>query len=46
VSVDTLVARSGLTADKVSSMLLLLELEGHVSSAPGGRYLRTGQTPG
>ena len=43
ISVDNLVELSGLTADKVSSMLLLLELEGYVSSAPGGRYHRTGQ---
>jgi DNA processing protein len=41
VSVDTLVARSGLTADVVSSMLLQLELAGRVSACPGGRYLRT-----
>ncbi len=41
VTVDKLVERSGLTATAVSSMLLLLELEGHVSSAPGGRYCRT-----
>jgi DNA processing protein len=41
VSVDELIARTGLTAEAVSSMLLLLELEGHVSSAPGGYYCRT-----
>jgi DNA processing protein len=41
VSIDELITRSGLTAEVVSSMLLLLELEGHVSSAPGGRYSRT-----
>ena len=41
VSIDELIARSGLTAEAVSSMLLLLELDGHVSSAPGGRYSRT-----
>ncbi len=41
VSVDELITRSGLTAEAVSSMLLLLELDGHVSSAPGGRYSRT-----
>jgi DNA processing protein len=35
---DLLIARSGLTADAVSSMLLLLELEGYVSSAPGKGY--------
>ncbi len=40
VSIDELIARTGLTAEAVSSMLLLLELEGHVSSAPGGRYSR------
>ncbi len=39
VAVDTLVERSGLTADTVSSMLLILELEGRVSSAPGGAYM-------
>ncbi|MEW8185627.1 MAG: DNA-processing protein DprA, partial [Candidatus Thiodiazotropha endolucinida] len=41
VSVDELITRTGLTAEAVSSMLLLLELEGHVSSAPGGYYCRT-----
>jgi DNA processing protein len=41
--VDLLIQRSGLTADAVSSMLLLLELEGFVSAAPGGRYSRTGK---
>jgi DNA processing protein len=40
VSIDEIITRSGLTAEMVSSMLLLLELEGHVSSAPGGRYSR------
>lgn len=39
VAVDTLVQRSGLTAETVSSMLLILELEGRVSSAPGGAYI-------
>ncbi len=41
VSVDELVRRSGLTAEAVSSMLLILELEGYVVPAPGGRYART-----
>lgn len=41
--VDLLIQRSGLTADAVSSMLLLLELEGFVSAAAGGRYCRTGK---
>jgi DNA processing protein len=41
---DQLIARSGLSAQAVSSMLLLLELQGHVSSYPGGRYsLRGGR---
>ncbi|MCK5640388.1 MAG: DNA-protecting protein DprA, partial [Gammaproteobacteria bacterium] len=39
--VDVLVERSGLTAEEVSSMLLVLELQGDVVSAPGGRYSRT-----
>ncbi len=43
VAVDTLIERNGLTPDVVSSMLLLLELDGYVSSAPGGRYCRTGK---
>ncbi len=38
-SVDQLVKRSGLTADAVSSMLLLLELQGHVVSTAGGYAL-------
>jgi DNA processing protein len=39
-TIDELITRTGLTAEAVSSMLLLLELEGHVSSAPGGYYSR------
>jgi DNA processing protein len=35
-SVDQLVTRSGLTADAVSSMLLLLELQGRVIATAGG----------
>ncbi len=42
-SIDTLVERSGLTAEAVSSMLLLLELQGLVASVPGG-YQRTGKS--
>jgi DNA processing protein len=38
--IDTLCARSGLTADAVSAMLLQLELEGKVASLPGGLYQR------
>jgi DNA processing protein len=43
VSVDTLVARTGLTTDVVSSMLLMLELKGMVSTSGGGRYLLTAE---
>src|SRR3569833_3041459 len=32
------IARSGLTAEQVSSMLVVLELQGRVVSAPGGLY--------
>jgi DNA processing protein len=39
-SVDQLVERSGLTPAEVSSMLLQLELNGHIASNPGGRYSR------
>ncbi len=40
VTVDTLVDRSGLTTEEVSSMLLVLELQDHVASMPGGLYSR------
>ncbi|MGQ0658838.1 MAG: DNA-processing protein DprA [Chromatiales bacterium] len=40
VSVDSIVSRTGLTANAVSSMLLLLELQGQVSSQAGGLYAR------
>jgi DNA processing protein len=38
-----LCARTDLTAAEVSSMLLVLELEGLVEALPGGRYSRLGQ---
>lgn len=38
--IDTLVARSGLTAEAVSAMLLQLELEGKIGSLSGGLYQR------
>ncbi|MFN2309615.1 MAG: DNA-processing protein DprA [Gammaproteobacteria bacterium] len=41
VTVDQLVVRSGLTTAAVSSMLLILELQGQVSSQAGGRYVRS-----
>lgn len=39
-NVDILCERSGLTADKVSAILLQLELAGRVTSLPGGRFQR------
>ena len=38
--VDTLVARTGLGAGVIASMLLILELDGRVQQQPGGRYSR------
>ncbi len=38
--VDELVERTELTPETVSSMLLTLELQGWVASAPGGAYIR------
>lgn len=43
VPVDLLVERSGLTAEVVSSILLILELNGEVASVPGGAYSRLGK---
>jgi DNA processing protein len=37
-SIDSLAENSGLTIEQVSSMLLILELEGVVESLSGGRY--------
>jgi DNA processing protein len=37
---DDLVVRTGFKPEAVSSMMLILELEGHVQAAPGGRYSR------
>jgi DNA processing protein len=42
---DQLVARTGFNAQAVSSMMLILELEGHVQAAPGGRYSRVSRSP-
>lgn len=39
-SIDKLVDASGLTAEAISSMLLILELQGVVKSQSGGLYLR------
>ena len=40
VDINTLCHRSGLTAEVVSAMLLTLELNGQISSLPGGWYQR------
>ncbi|MDG4548930.1 MAG: DNA-processing protein DprA [Candidatus Contendobacter sp.] len=40
VGIDLLVERCRLTAEAVSSMLLILELEGYVAAIPGGLYGR------
>jgi DNA processing protein len=49
-SPDDLIARTGLPAYEIASMLLLLELQGRVQSHPGGRYslraTRVGDDPG
>lgn len=42
---DELVKRTGFPASEVSSILLLLELRGHVSSGAGGQFTRLGNSP-
>lgn len=42
VSVDEIVARTDLTTQAISSMLLELELQGRVMALGGGRYSKTG----
>ena len=44
ISTEELIASTQLKPEAISSMLLLLELQGHVSSAPGGYYNRTAPT--
>ena len=39
-SVDSLIERTGLNSESIASMLLILELGGHVAPHPGGRYSR------
>lgn len=43
VAVDQLVEHTGLTANRLSSILLALELDGRIDALPGGRYVRTGR---
>ena len=40
VTTDQLAETSGLTIEQVSSMLLILELEGKIEAQAGGRYSR------
>lgn len=40
---DTVIERSGLTPNEVSSMLLILELRGYIGPSPQGGYSRTGK---
>ncbi len=44
VTTDQLVELTGMGAAEVSSILLLLELQGHVSSAMGGQFTRLGNS--
>ncbi|OAB62543.1 hypothetical protein AY599_01795 [Leptolyngbya valderiana BDU 20041] len=43
--VDEIILRSELTTAAVSSMLLIMELDGRIAAHPGGRYSRTGARP-
>jgi len=43
VTTDRLVQQTGMSAAEVSSILLLLELQGHVSSGAGGQFTRLGK---
>lgn len=40
ISIEQIMELTNLKAEELSSMLLLLELQGHVSSAPGGYFIR------
>jgi DNA processing protein len=40
VGVDSLIERTGMNSESIASMLLILELDGHVAPHPGGRYSR------
>ncbi|HPQ94486.1 MAG TPA: DNA-processing protein DprA [Thiolinea sp.] len=42
VPVDQIVMDTGLTPEAASSMLLVLELQGHVAACGGGHYMRLG----
>lgn len=40
ISTDSIIEQTGMAPEIVSSMLLLLEMDGQVSSEPGGRFTR------
>lgn len=40
ISVDELIDKTALTAENISSMLLILELDGYLETLQGGRYCR------
>ncbi|MEW5007680.1 DNA protecting protein DprA [Cycloclasticus sp. 46_83_sub15_T18] len=42
ISIDELITETSFTAEEISSMLLVLELQGLVSSVPGGLFYRCG----
>lgn len=44
-STDQIIERTGFPAGEVSSILLLLEMQGHVSSSTGGLFTRLGNCP-
>jgi len=46
VGIDALSERCGLTSQAISSMLLLLELQGEVEALPGARYARIRRNEG
>lgn len=43
VSFDTLIERTGMESNALSSILLILELENKISTEAGGYYIRSGQ---
>lgn len=40
VHIDHIITKSGLTVDKVSAMMIQLELQGEIESLPGGKFQR------
>jgi DNA processing protein len=42
INFETLLTLTGLTTEKLSSMLMVLELEGKLTTLPGGKYQRLG----